>query len=289
MGLWVGIAGNQTARAGRIFRELLLPADFIAMSSDWGVAKPDPAFFRRIVDAAPGRPDEIVYVGDHRDNDLIPAKAAGLRAAHIRRGPWGHLWADDPRVAKLADWRITSLTELPGCSPPNSSTSRARRPAPRSSGLAPDAAGRDPEFMDTPAASLSGPTPPAPRSGDIPLLAMRGALTMRAAVLAARAGMPGEAADRIAEAQATARHVPEGVYHGTAFGPGSVRVHELALAVGLARPPQPATEPSQPPPPPPHAPHVPPAGPMQDTAKGGTLDTRVPLQGPTSLCSRVRR
>lgn len=114
MGLWVGIAGNQTAKAGRIFRELRLPADFIATSSEWGVAKPDPAFFRLIIDAAPSRPEEIVYVGDHRDNDLIPAKAAGLRAAHIRRGPWGHLWGDDPRVAKLADWRITSLAELPG-------------------------------------------------------------------------------------------------------------------------------------------------------------------------------
>ncbi|MEV7971425.1 HAD hydrolase-like protein [Sphaerisporangium sp. NPDC088356] len=45
---------------------------------------------------APGKPDEIVYVGDHRDNDILPAKAAGLRTALIRRGPWGHLWADDP-------------------------------------------------------------------------------------------------------------------------------------------------------------------------------------------------
>jgi HAD superfamily hydrolase (TIGR01549 family) len=114
MGLWVGIAGNQTAKAGRIFRELRLPADFIGTSSEWGAAKPDPAFFRLIIDAAPGPPEEIVYVGDHRDNDLVPAKAAGLRAAHIRRGPWGHLWADDPRVTKLADWRIASLTELPG-------------------------------------------------------------------------------------------------------------------------------------------------------------------------------
>jgi N-acetyl-D-muramate 6-phosphate phosphatase len=113
MGLWVGIAGNQTARVGRIFRELRLPADLIATSSEWGVAKPDPAFFRHLIDTAPGRPEEIVYVGDHRDNDLIPAKAAGLRAAHIRRGPWGNLWADDPCVAKLADWRITSLAELP--------------------------------------------------------------------------------------------------------------------------------------------------------------------------------
>jgi FMN phosphatase YigB (HAD superfamily) len=113
LGLWVGIAGNQTAKAGHIFRELGLSADLIATSSDWGVVKPDPAFFRRIIDAAPGRPEEIVYVGDHRDNDLIPAKAVGLRVAHIRRGPWGHLWADDPRVAKLADWRIASLSELP--------------------------------------------------------------------------------------------------------------------------------------------------------------------------------
>jgi HAD superfamily hydrolase (TIGR01549 family) len=114
MGLWVGIAGNQTVRAGRIFRELDLPADLIATSSEWGVAKPDPAFFRRVIEAAPGCPEEIVYVGDHRDNDLIPAKAAGLRAAYIRRGPLGHLWADDPRVAELADWRIASLADLPG-------------------------------------------------------------------------------------------------------------------------------------------------------------------------------
>jgi transcriptional regulator with XRE-family HTH domain len=72
---------------------------------------------------------------------------------------------------------------------------------------------------------------PAPPVGDVPPLAMRGALYMRAAVLAARAGMPDEAADRMAEAQAIARQVPDGVYHGTAFGPASVRVHELALAV----------------------------------------------------------
>jgi transcriptional regulator with XRE-family HTH domain len=76
--------------------------------------------------------------------------------------------------------------------------------------------------------SVSAPALPA---DGLPLLAMRGALCMRAAVLAARAGMPGEAVDRMAEAQAIARQVPDAVYHGTAFGPGSVRIHELALAV----------------------------------------------------------
>ena len=60
---------------------------------------------------------------------------------------------------------------------------------------------------------------------------MYGALHMRAAVLAARAGMPEEAADRVAEARAAASRIPDGIYYGTAFGPSSVRVHELATAV----------------------------------------------------------
>jgi hypothetical protein len=70
----------------------------------------------------------------------------------------------------------------------------------------------------------------APPGSGIPGLATRGALCMRGAVLAARAGMAEEASDRISEARMIAGQVPEGIYHGTAFGPGSVRVHELALA-----------------------------------------------------------
>jgi hypothetical protein len=62
-------------------------------------------------------------------------------------------------------------------------------------------------------------------------LAVYGALQMRGAVLAARAGMPGEAADRMTEASAAASRVPDGIHAGTAFGPSSVRVHELAAAV----------------------------------------------------------
>src|SRR4051812_48602818 len=42
-GFWVGIAGNQTIRAGEILRSLGLPSDLIATSDDWGVSKPDPA------------------------------------------------------------------------------------------------------------------------------------------------------------------------------------------------------------------------------------------------------
>jgi hypothetical protein len=78
---------------------------------------------------------------------------------------------------------------------------------------------------------LDAATQTMPAPGDISRLAMHGALQMRAAVLAAHAGMPSEAADRMTEARAAASHIPDGIYHGTAFGPSSIRVHELATAV----------------------------------------------------------
>ncbi|MDL4776086.1 MULTISPECIES: HAD family hydrolase [Thermomonosporaceae] len=112
-GHWVGLAGNQTARAGMLLRALGLPADAIAASEEWGVAKPDPAFFERLIEWTPGEPEEIVYVGDHPANDIGPANAAGLRTAMVRRGPWGHLWADDPAGGGAADWLVNSLTDLP--------------------------------------------------------------------------------------------------------------------------------------------------------------------------------
>jgi HAD superfamily hydrolase (TIGR01549 family) len=112
-GLWIGVAGNQTVRAAQLLDRLDLPVDAIATSGQWGVAKPAPEFFHRIDEIADGDGAEVVYVGDHRDHDIIPAYAAGFRTALIRRGPWGHLWADDPTVRATADWVIDSLLELP--------------------------------------------------------------------------------------------------------------------------------------------------------------------------------
>ncbi len=62
-GLWLGIAGNQTVRAGSILRELFSKeVDLIATSDDWGASKPDPLFFERVTDASPFTHDEILYV-----------------------------------------------------------------------------------------------------------------------------------------------------------------------------------------------------------------------------------
>jgi hypothetical protein len=63
-----------------------------------------------------------------------------------------------------------------------------------------------------------------------------GSLHMRAAVLAARGGAVGRARDHLLEASSWAHGLSEGVYTGTVFGPASVRIHEVALAVDSGDP-----------------------------------------------------
>lgn len=56
---------------------------------------------------------------------------------------------------------------------------------------------------------------------------------MRAAVIASRAGDATAAGAHLGEARKFGDRVPEGIYHGTAFGPSSVRIHEVSVAVSL--------------------------------------------------------
>ncbi|OEJ95917.1 HAD family hydrolase [Streptomyces thermolilacinus] len=111
-GVRVVVAGNQTPKAGALLRDLDLPADALATSGEWGCAKPSPEFFARVVQAAGVLPEETLYVGDHPFRDVYPASACGLRTAHLRRGPWGHYWADDPEVRAAADYSVGSLHEV---------------------------------------------------------------------------------------------------------------------------------------------------------------------------------
>ncbi|MFF7411681.1 helix-turn-helix domain-containing protein [Streptomyces lydicus] len=73
----------------------------------------------------------------------------------------------------------------------------------------------------------------APRTDSAKALAARGALHMRAAVLAGRAFNSTAADIHLDDARILGDRVPEGVYQGTAFGPDSVRAHEVSVAVSL--------------------------------------------------------
>ncbi|GGX48211.1 HAD family hydrolase [Streptomyces noursei] len=112
-GLWLGIAGNQTVRAGRILRDLFSrDVDLIGTSDDWGASKPDPEFFVRVAAAVPFMPEEILYVGDRVDNDLRPGAAAGMHTALVRRGPWATIQWNTAEARELPTFRVEALTEL---------------------------------------------------------------------------------------------------------------------------------------------------------------------------------
>lgn len=111
-GLRVGIAGNQTAAMADLLRGLNLPVDAVATSQEWGVRKPSPAFFDRVVTMCGTSHASTLYVGDRPDRDVYPARDAGLRAAWIPRGVQGFLAAGDPQVHAAADHVLGTLTEL---------------------------------------------------------------------------------------------------------------------------------------------------------------------------------
>lgn len=111
-GLQVVVAGNQPPQAAAALLRLDLGADAVYTSAQWGLEKPAPEFFQMVVRACGVPPQEICYVGDRVDNDVIPAAKAGMRTVLLKRGPWGYLHAALPEAAK-ADLILPDLTGLP--------------------------------------------------------------------------------------------------------------------------------------------------------------------------------
>jgi FMN phosphatase YigB (HAD superfamily) len=111
-GYRVAILGNQPAERTEQLRAIGVDPEVMAMSDEMGVAKPDPAFFADTL-ARLGHPppEDVAYVGDRIDNDVLPAAAAGMRAVWIRRGPWGVIPREAPEEAVLVVDSLAELTE----------------------------------------------------------------------------------------------------------------------------------------------------------------------------------
>jgi HAD superfamily hydrolase (TIGR01662 family) len=112
LGVRVGLAGNQTSRAEAILKSLALPVDVIGTSDGWGIEKPEPEFFSRIVDEAGCSPKSVLYVGDRIDNDIRPAQQAGMTTALVKRGPWGYILHDEAVIRRCL-FVLSGLVELP--------------------------------------------------------------------------------------------------------------------------------------------------------------------------------
>jgi HAD superfamily hydrolase (TIGR01549 family) len=109
-GYRLAVVANQPASRDPQLRALGIGAEVMAMSGALGVAKPDPVFFDAALRLMGGpAPGDVAYVGDRVDNDVLPAAAAGMRAVHLVRGPWGYLRPDVDGVASLV---VGDLDEL---------------------------------------------------------------------------------------------------------------------------------------------------------------------------------
>lgn len=112
-GLQIGLAGNQPPSAKRALESLDLPVDWIANSAEMGAEKPASDFFARVAARTGLDPNQIAYVGDRLDNDILPAQSAGMRGVFLVRGPWGEAHANWAEAA-VANRTIFTLASLPG-------------------------------------------------------------------------------------------------------------------------------------------------------------------------------
>ncbi len=80
--------------------------DVIASSADIGYAKPDREIFEKALEMAGCTAAESVMVGDRLDNDIVPAKALGMKTVWMKSGLAKYL------TSEVADFQIQSIGEL---------------------------------------------------------------------------------------------------------------------------------------------------------------------------------
>lgn len=84
--------------------------DVIAASAEIGYSKPDKEIFEKAFELAGCTAEERVMVGDRLDNDIIPAKAIGMKTVWVKNGLAQYQGAE--LGEEVADYQIGSLSEL---------------------------------------------------------------------------------------------------------------------------------------------------------------------------------
>ena len=84
--------------------------DVIAASAEIGYAKPDKEIFEKAFELANCTAAESIMVGDRLDNDIIPAKAIGMKTIWVKNGLAQYQGAE--LGEGVADYQIGSLSDL---------------------------------------------------------------------------------------------------------------------------------------------------------------------------------
>lgn len=114
----IGIVTNGPADVQRdkiALLNLTAAVDFVLISEEIGIAKPDPAIFAEALRLASVRPDEAIVVGDSPEFDIAGASAAGIRAIWLNRT--GRPWPPDLPPAAYEVHSLAALRHLLGPPP----------------------------------------------------------------------------------------------------------------------------------------------------------------------------
>ena len=84
--------------------------DVIVASAEIGYAKPDKKIFEKAFELANCTAAESIMVGDRLDNDIIPAKAIGMKTVWVKNGLAQYQSAE--LGEGVADYQIGSLSDL---------------------------------------------------------------------------------------------------------------------------------------------------------------------------------
>ncbi len=89
---------------------LLKYFDIVLSSAEEGISKPNIEIFNRALTIAKCLPENAVMIGDRLDNDIVPAKKAGMKTVWIKQGLGG--LASVIHKNEQPDYEIYNLQEL---------------------------------------------------------------------------------------------------------------------------------------------------------------------------------
>jgi HAD superfamily hydrolase (TIGR01509 family) len=85
--------------------------DFVGLSEELWLFKPDARFYLHILEAVGADPRESVMVGDRLDNDIFPCNRLGMVTVRVLSPPWDR---QQPRFhADVPDFTLDTVAKLP--------------------------------------------------------------------------------------------------------------------------------------------------------------------------------